>query len=184
MTLETSKDTWNDNPERLLHKAYTDNIGWLERYVRRNSGTVEDAADIFQESISVAWLNFREGKFRGDAQQFNAYIRQICKYKWINQLRSTARKQLSYEADLSIFEGEAETRQVEESIGQSEILRASFSAIGEKCRELLGRFYFGRQSLAQIARVMNNTEESIKTIKYRCMMRLRKAYLERHQENE
>ncbi len=183
--METLKDILKDNPEQVLRKVYADNFPWLERYIRKNSGKAEDAQDVFQESVSAAWINLKAGKFKGDAKQFNAYVRQICKYKWINQLKSAAHTRTTLEEDLSQFEGGADTiESLDEQLKQTRQLNASFASIGEKCRELLGRFYFKRQPLAKIADAMNNTEESIKTIKYRCMMRLRKIYLEKYHNDE
>lgn len=153
-------------------------------YQKKNNGSDADAADNFQESISIAWLNLRSGKFQGDAGQFNAYIRQICRYKWINQLRSTASNRLVLQEDLSTFSELIESNSIEEDSNNSMRLQASFAGIGEKCRDLLSRFYFNKESLASIAQVMDTTEASMKTIKYRCMMRLRKAYLERLEDDE
>lgn len=183
--MDNPKDILNDSPERVLKKVYADNFPWLAHYIRQNAGTAEDAQDVFQESVSVAWLNLKTGKFNGNAEQFNAYVRQICKFKWINQLKSAAHTRIVLEEDLSSFEGLAdELESLHEQREQAKRLQASFAGIGEKCRELLGRFYFRRQSLAKIADAMNNTEESIKTIKYRCMMRLRKIYLEKYHRDE
>lgn len=183
--METPKDIWKDNPERVLKNVYADNFPWLKRYIRQNSGKMEDAEDVFQESISAAWLNLKTGKFKGDAEQFNAYVRQICKYKWISRLKSAEHTRMVLEDDLSLFEGTADEQELlDEQLGQTMRLNASFADLGEKCRELLGRFYFKRQPLAKIADAMNNTEESIKTIKYRCMMRLRKIYLEKYHNHE
>ncbi len=173
------------DPESLLRKVYTDNFPWLENYIRKNSGNREDAEDVFQESISAAWLNVKQGRFDGDATRFNAYLRQICKYKWINRLRSVAGKKTSFEEDMTIYEYDGSiTTELEEQIAQSRILDESFAGIGEKCKELLTLYYFKRASLANIALLMNNTEESIKTIKYRCMMKLRKIYLEKSKNDE
>jgi len=180
--LESPTDIRNINTERLLTRVYIDNFGWLQQYILKNSGTLEDAADVFQDGVSAAWLNMREGKFNGNAEQFNAYVRQICKYKWINTLRVASFRKEWIEADMGEYEGLADDDGAARSIRESRLLRAAFATLGEKCRELLGRFYFKRQSLAQIAGLMNNTEESIKTIKYRCMVRLRKAYLEKYED--
>ncbi len=183
--MEIPKDLQTDNPERLLAQVYADNFDWLTNYVLRNSGTTEDAADVFQEAVSAAWLNLRGGKFTGDAGQFNAYVRQICKYKWIAVLRSSARARPILQEDLSLFEELSDQgNSLDEQQRQIRRLQASFDGIGEKCRELLSRFYFRRQSLAKIAAAMNHTEESAKTIKYRCMMRLRKIYLEQYGTDE
>ncbi len=157
----------------------------MENYIRKNAGNKEDAEDIFQESISAAWLNLKQGKFEGDATRFNAYLRQICKFKWINRLRSAVGKRISFKEDMALYEDDGSiTEEMGEQIEQSRILDKSFADIGEKCKELLILFYFKKQSLNKIASLMNNTEESIKTIKYRCMMRLRKIYLEKSKDDE
>lgn len=177
-------DTWKENPERLLTAAYKANYDWCRSYVVKNMGSEPDAADVFQESICVAWINLKEGKFQGDSENFNAYIRQICKFKWINHLRSFEIKKIILKEDLSDFEEIIDLDSVDDDKTQVDLLQFSFSSIGEKCRDLLSRFYFKKKSLATLADEMETTVESMKTIKYRCMMRLRKAYLERSKENE
>lgn len=183
--MEHSKDSLTDNPEATLKKVYGDNYPWLENYVRKNSGNAEDAQDIFQESVSIAWLNLKEGKFVGTAEQFNAYVRQVCKFKWINQLKSAVHTRTVLVDDPTALEGRLEeTELLEEQLARCRQLNAAFAELGEKCKDLLGRFYYERQPLTQIAGAMDNTEESIKTIKYRCMMRLRKIYLEKYHSHE
>lgn len=183
--MEIPKNIFNGSPEQALKKAYEDNFPWLENYIKKNSGNQEDAQDIFQESVSAAWLNLREGKFKGDSEQFNAYIRQICKYKWINMLKSVANSRTRLVDDFAEFEGHADAmEEFETQLEQSKRLNESFANMGDKCKALLDMFYFKRQSLAKIASLMNNTEESIKTMKYRCMMRLRKIYLDKFHNNE
>ena len=158
MTLEVPIDSWNVNPERLLKQAYTANLDWCVSYVIKNNGSTVDAEDVFQESICIAWLNLTEGKFQGDSEQFNAYIRQICKYKWINQLRSYANNKIILKEDLSDFEGKIDLNSVEEDAGQVDLLQNSFSSIGEKCQDLLSRFYFQRETLASLAKLMEFTK--------------------------
>jgi RNA polymerase sigma factor (sigma-70 family) len=52
-------------------------------------------------------------------------------------------------------------------------LRGVYDKLDDKCRHVLDRFYFERKDLATIATEMGVEEESIRTIKYRCMMKLR-----------
>lgn len=182
--MENPKDWPGDDPEAALKQLYNLNYPWLENYIRQNSGTEEDARDIFQEGLIAAWINLKEGRFSGQTDAFSAYLRQICKYKWISQIRSAARKRMQYTEDVSVFEQAAEhTAVTEDQLLEGQLLKSSFAALGEKCRTVLGQFYYQRKSLAEIAAAQGNTEESIKTIKYRCMMQLRKIYLEKHKGN-
>ncbi len=184
MTLELPIDSWKENPERLLKQAYNANLDWCVSYVIKNNGMAADAEDVFQESICTAWIKLTEGKFEGTSDQFNAYIRQICKYKWINQLRQAASHPLELRDDLSDFSGRVGQDPLDFESEKSDLLLNSFADLGEKCKDLLSRFYYKKEPLATIAKIRETTEESIKTMKYRCMMQLRKAYLERAKDNE
>lgn len=167
-------------PEETFKQLFAENFPWLLRYVQQNSGNASDAEDIFQESLFAAWINLREGRFMGTMDQFNAYFRRICQNKWINQLNSAHRKKTSYRDDFNGIEPLAEVSFAEEqSIEGANLLRKCFEDLGEKCKTVLGLFYYKRQAMAKIAELTGDTEESIKTIKYRCMQRLRKLYLEK-----
>lgn len=182
--LETLTYWSSGNPEDLLKQMYADNYPWLENYVRQNSGNHSDAKDVFQESIAAAWISLKEGRFKGDEAQFNAYLRQICRYKWINQIRSAARNKIIYnDAYLEQEVGNNGYEALKDQLQQSGLLQECFMQLGAKCKQVLGLFYYSRKSLGEIAAGMGNTEESIKTIKYRCMMQLRKLFLEQNKKH-
>lgn len=182
--MEISFDASGATPDELLHQVYAANYPWLLQYVQLNSGNAADAQDIFQESVYAAWMNLQEGRFTGNKAQFNAYLRQICKYKWLNYLKSTSRTRTRYQDNLEELEqADIDPQTLAEQLEQGRLLKDCFTQLGDKCRQVLGLFYYRRKSLAQIAAVTNNTEESIKTIKYRCMMQLRKLYLEQNKAN-
>lgn len=178
-TLEKFIDLNTRTPEELLKQIYAENYSWVETYVCQNSGTDADARDLFQESVTAAWINVREGRFEGDSGQFRAYLRQICRFKWINQLRANTRGRVVYgdpaeQPDLVMMEADM----AEEQLYKSELLGRGWLQLGEKCKDVLKLFYYKRKSLVEIAGVTGDTEESLKTIKYRCMMRLRKFFME------
>ncbi len=182
--MEISFDRSGANPDELLHSVYAANYPWLLQYVQQNSGNVADAQDVFQDSVYAAWTNLREGRFTGNSTQFNAYLRQICKHKWLNHLKSTSRTRTNYQDNLEDLEQPGfDPQAVAEQLEQGRLLKDCFAQLGDKCRQVLGLFYYRRKSLAQIATEINNTEDSVKTIKYRCMMQLRKLYLEQNKAN-
>ena len=79
--------------------------------------------------------------------------------------------------DLSAWWGRARHRawgESEEAIEERLVrLRGVYEKLDDKCRNVLDQFYFERKDLATIAAAMGVTEESVRTIKYRCMMKLR-----------
>ncbi len=183
--MKALKDLIRKSPETILKKVYAENLTWWESHVRQHSGDTNDARDIFQEAVSAAWLNLKTGRFEGNLEQFNAYVRQICKYKWINQLKSFAHTKIRLQDDLSAYENQPYAGADHEAqLRESKLLQSCFNEIGNKCRQVLEAFYYRRQSLAAIADATGDTDESIKTIKYRCMKKLRACYLEKHGNDE
>lgn len=181
--MEPLNDWFIHFPDKVLQSVYDDNIGWAEQYVLQNSGSPSDAQDLFQEAITAAWINLHSGQFQGSRDQFNAYLRQIAKHKWLNTLRSRGRKK-TYSTD-QVPEMEAFSAISEnENEATISLLQKCFGQLGEKCRTVLGLFYYQKKSLGEIAKSLDNTENSIKTIKYRCMMQLRQLFLEKSRSND
>ncbi len=152
---------------RALYKAH---FPAVRQYVVQNSGTGSDAQDVFQEAMAVLWLKVKEGLIQPDGDP-GGFLFRVAKNKWLDQLRSAARKHMRVVHDDRVL-GQVEEADdgVEERLAR---LRSVYGALDEKCRTVLDRFYFERKDLAAIASELGVNEESIRTIKYRCMMKLR-----------
>lgn len=182
--MEPLNDWFTDSPDKVLKTLYADNLPWLENYLLQNSGNGTDAHDLFQEAITAAWINLQTGRFSGSRDQFNAYLRQIAKHKWLNELRSRSRKKTTVTDQIpEPIPTQPENPMEVQGAENAQHLRQSFEALGQKCRTILGRYYYQKKSLLEIAQELNNTENSIKTIKYRCMMQLRQLFLEKTRQN-
>ncbi len=142
----------------------------VKRFVRQNSGTGEDARDVFQEAITVLWLKARDGILRKDTEP-GAFLFRVSKNKWLDRIRSAAHRTMTVvPVDHNPAPGNGGSEELEERIQR---LKEVYDRMDGKCRTVLGRFYFQREDLATIADNLGVTEESIRTIKYRCMMKLR-----------
>ena len=58
----------------------------VKNHITRNGGNVEDAEDIFQESLIQLVGNLMNNKYRGNSNIEN-YTFGICKFKWLNYRR-------------------------------------------------------------------------------------------------
>ncbi len=158
------------NDPATLQALYKAHFPTVRAHVFRNNGSVDDAQDMFQEAIAVLWLKVKEGSL-ADASDPGAFLFRVAKNKWLDQLRSASHKHMRVVPVDQLPERAGEdTASTEERIQR---LRAVYERMDEKCRNVLGRFYFEQQDLATIAAAMQVEEDSIRTIKYRCMMKLR-----------
>lgn len=158
------------NDPATVRSLYARHFPAVRQYVLQNSGSISDAQDVFQEAMTVLWLKVKEGSVTADGDP-GAFLFRVSKFKWLDQVRSAAHKHMKVVNDERIQDRTTElTDDLEERILR---LRGVYDKLDDKCRQVLDRFYFERQDLATIARNMGVEEESIRTIKYRCMMKLR-----------
>lgn len=155
-----------------LKDIYAKHYPSVENYVLQNSGSGDDAKDIFQEAITAAWLNTKEGKFEpNDASALGGYIFRIAKYKWLDKLKSKSyRSTLRLADDFDPEEEKPESSFQDERLEQ---LRNIYAQLGDKCQNILNRFYYAKMSLEDIGSEMGFDAATVKTQKYRCMKKLR-----------
>lgn len=160
------------NDPVTIRALYTKHFPAVRQYVVQNSGTASDAQDVFQEAVTVLWLSVKEGRFHtGTESDPGGFLFRVAKNKWLDVVRSAAHKHMKVVHDDRTIE--LGTEPIEDVEGRIQRLRGVYEKLDDKCRTVLDQFYFERKDLATIAVGMGVEEESIRTIKYRCMMKLR-----------
>jgi RNA polymerase sigma factor (sigma-70 family) len=161
----------------VLKKIYRESFPVVRSYILANSGTEADAKDIFQDSITNAWMNQRQGRFEANSDNsMGAYVFTIAKHKWLDKLRSK-----THRSTLRLVKDEVEDKLLDtESIDDIDVdyLNRLYAGLDEKCQILLKKFYFEKMSMREIATDLSVGEESVRTMKYRCVMKLRKMHLD------
>lgn len=162
------------NDERALRDLYQSNYPKVERYVLENSGTTDEAKDIYQEAFISLWRNIQLDRFQPQHEaSVDAYLFQIAKNKWLDHLRSVKKKHTVHLTDNFDQIEEIEEPGVNEQ-QQLKNIKKHFRQLGTICKEVLGQFYFYRQSMRTIAEKQNWTEATARNNKYRCLQQLRK----------
>lgn len=171
----------SDSDNRVLDFIYAHQFKSVLHFVLRNSGRESDAHDVFQEALVATWLNIREGKFQmKENASVAGYIFQISKNKWRDRLRSQQYKNtlpLVYEnlENGTQFQDHATAEEMEV---RAQYLQELYSSLGDQCKQILLKFYYQKKSLDQIGEEMGYSASSLRTMKYRCMMQLRKLHLQ------
>lgn len=159
------------NDEKTLRQFYQHNYPKVERYVLDNSGSIDEAKDIFQEAFIAVWRNIQLDRFQPQhSSSLDAYLLQVAKHKWLDQLRSSKRAPV---ISLETNGVELIPELPEATLQQIGLIKAVFGKLGDLCQEVLQRFYYGKQSMRDIAAAMKWTEPTAKNNKYRCLQKLR-----------
>ena len=158
------------NDAATVRTLYQKHFPAIRQYVLQNSGTGNDAQDMFQEAMTVLWMSVKEGRLVPDTDP-GGFLYRVAKNKWLDVVRSAAHKHMKVVHNDQVLERDNDVQDdVEERILR---LRGIYEKLDDKCRAILDQYYFERKDLATIASGMGVEEDSIRTIKYRCMMKLR-----------
>ena len=167
------------NDSVALKALYISNYPKIESLVLKNSGTKEDAKDIYQDAFIVVWNNIKNNSFTPlNETAIQGYLYNIAKNKWMDVVRSSRFKKTNTainESTLVNKSGDINDLNHEEDVQNKKLNTAmeAFKILGQPCKQLLTTFYFDKKSLRDIASELLIDEASVRNKKYRCMQKLR-----------
>ncbi len=163
------------NDSVALKSFYIANYRKTQALVLNNSGTEEDAKDVYQEAFIVVWNNIKNNKFIPlNETAIEGYLFSIGKNKWMDILRSTRFKKTNNTINETLLNEEVNEIYQEDIFDlKLKSTMNAFKNLGEPCKELLTNYYFEKKSLKDIAQILNIEETTARNKKYRCMEKLR-----------
>lgn len=155
-----------------FREIYVEHFGMVRYMIINNSGTEEEAKDIFQEAMVLLYEKTNDDSF-SLSSSLKTWIYAVCRNKWLKQLN---KKKKNYRfTDFERFDAVEE--QEEENNIMHETLRASMSRLGTGCRKILLLFYYFKKSMDEIAAELNYTNaDNAKAQKYKCIQKLKALY--------
>lgn len=134
------------NDRQAVETIYRQHYSAIQTFILNNSGSVEDARDIFQEAIIVLYEKSKSDTFSLTCQ-LRTYVYSICRRLWLKRLQQLSR----YSAPADHLE---EVVPVEEDLEEHEKRNADFvlmeqamSKIGEPCKSLLDAYYLQKKTI-------------------------------------
>ncbi|MFY0627834.1 MAG: sigma-70 family RNA polymerase sigma factor [Reichenbachiella sp.] len=150
--------------ERALDFLYSKYYKMMIRIVLNNSGTEDEAKDIFQDALLVFWQKAISGNLVLTSK-ISTYIYSICLNLWRKELDRKSRNsgEMVEEATYQDFEKKERIKIINDCINQ----------LGDTCRRILTYHYFDGLSMSDIAEKLEfaNTDTA-KTKKYKCKKKL------------
>jgi RNA polymerase sigma factor (sigma-70 family) len=145
----------------LLYKKY---YRMMTKLVITNSGTEEEARDIYQDALIVFWQKATSGNLVLTSK-ISTYIYSICQNLW--------RKELDRKKRLSNEEKDTPVSLDTDTAERERIIARCIEQLGDTCKKVLMYYYFDELSMQDIADKLGfaNTDTA-KTKKYKCKKKL------------
>jgi len=146
----------------------------IEKHIKMNSGSKEEALDIFQEALIVLYKKVQTLP-KDSPIKMDGFLVNTCKLLWNNELRKKKVRKNSGEDGLKQLEYADEIEAHIEKERKITVIEDVLNQLGRKCKDMLNAFYYKRLSMDKIAKKFGyKTVQSAKTKKYKCMEHARK----------
>ncbi len=162
--------------ERAFAKLYA-HFPKVRKLVRDNSGSSDDAKDVFQDALIIFHRKARSSDFTLTSA-ISTYLFSVCRNLWREELRRRNRSLSKWDVE-DMPEEPPELAAMLAREGEYSTAEQALRTLGEKCLEVLKRFYIAKESLNDIARSLGFAGEgAAKTRKYKCLEEARKRFRE------
>lgn len=166
-----------DETIKALYRGHFESLSW---YIMNNSGSRQDAEDVFQEVV-VSFIDLvQKDKFRGEST-VKTFLYSLNRHTWLNELKRRGRalaREERYEKGQERVELDSH-HQVADREGKAEVLRL-VGELGDTCKKILLLFYYENMTMKEILEVTDyENEQVVRNKKYKCLKQLEQMILEK-----
>lgn len=152
--------------EDFFMTLYKKTFPIVAQYVARMGGSLEEAQDIFQDTL-VIYYEKKVSEKGGIIVNENAYLFGIAKRLWLRRYEDDSKNQLLNDLDIEDVP--------EERLADGKILHYLETA-GKKCMELLKAYYYDNLSIINITTLFGYSSSHSATVaKYKCLEKVRET---------
>ena len=162
----------SSSQDKALEYVYQENRDRVYSYVMANSGDLDQAKDIYQETVIAFFENVRDGKFKLESS-ISTYLFSIAKFKWLNELKKN--KQIE-DRHLKVVreEHDLDASQLLMKREDEQKIMDLFDLIGESCKKLLIQTVYFNASMKEIVDLLGFSNEQVaRNKKFKCIKKLR-----------
>ena len=156
--------TSNNEVLSFIYRKYFQEIRF---FVLKNSGSDEDAQDVFQESIIIIYKKLRDDTLDLTCS-FKTYLYSVCRIVWLKQLDRRNSKSERFSDVMSFVEINDGVDQAVVDQERFKLYQKHFVTLHSDCQKIL-RLFLAKVPLKDIAAKMNiKSEKYLKKRKFQC----------------
>ena len=151
---------------KKLFKYY----GAVRSHIVKNSGSAQDAEDVFQDALIVLYNKTQSPEFKLTSS-LETFLFGIAKNIWSEKIR---KKQKDETASIAFESFKLENSDDEY---RTSIAERAIQFISQQCKEILELFYLKRKSMEEIATLQSySSVNAAKTAKYKCLEKAKSEF--------
>ncbi|MFM7671172.1 MAG: RNA polymerase sigma factor [Bacteroidota bacterium] len=164
------------NDRKSVEAIYQGSYNSIQSLIINNQGSIDDARDIFQETLIVLYEKVRQGDFELNCQ-IRTYLYAVSKRLWLKKLQQQRRMYTTWDDTNEPVSVDTDLERHEQEDADYDRMQQAIQQLGEPCKSLLEAYYLRKQNMASIASEFGYTNaDNAKNQKYKCLMRLKKIF--------
>ncbi|MFI5155794.1 MAG: RNA polymerase sigma factor [Chitinophagales bacterium] len=169
-----------NNQREAIESIYSQHFQMVQTLVLNNSGTTEDAKDIFQEAIIVLYEKTRTGTFVLNCL-IKTYVYSVSRRLWLKRLQQQQKFTPETNGVEEMIAVDEDMEAHEQRNADYQLMEKAMAGLGEPCKSLLESYYLQKKSMVEIATDFGYTNaDNAKNQKYKCLMRLKKIFFDQY----
>ncbi len=166
-TVEAILKGLKSNDNEVLNFIYRKYFPEIRFFVIKNSGSDEDAQDVFQEAIIIIYKKLRDGVLDLTCS-FKTYLYSVCRIVWLKQLEKRKIKKDGFSDNQVFVDLQEGVDEMAEEQERYKLYQKHFQTLHVDCQTILNLF-LEKVPLKEIASRMNiNSEKYLKKRKFQC----------------
>ena len=159
-----------NNDYKTISKVYHANYNLVKTLVINNSGSEDDAQDIYQDSMMVLIDKLNAGMELNC--KISSFLYSVARNLWLKRLKKDKLNQQLTKEDIIPIEEDLDLYNENEQ--KLITIKSALKSLGERCQELLEKYYLNNLRMAEIANQMGYTNaDNVKNQKYKCFKKLK-----------
>lgn len=157
----------NGENQDALKYLYKDPLNKIRKFILTNSGTLEDADDVFQDTVIKLFYHVKKGMYK-EEYDLDGFLFSVAKNSWINLMRKKYKLLKEEHIDLEISD---EKSQLDAMIEDERLstFHSLFDKLEDNCKKILSYVIFEKKTMKEISSMMGFKDEKVaKNQHYRC----------------
>ncbi|OAV46178.1 RNA polymerase sigma factor [Lewinella sp. 4G2] len=174
-----------ENDSATVNELYQQSFPKIVTWVKRNNGSEDDAADLFQEALVSLYHSAHKPGYTLTCP-IGALIFSICRNRWIDQLRKKNKEQKVREVEVARYDSEdrvASALEIEEEAAlRKRKLDTTMAQLSATCQDLLKLLAKGTKPAEAAEKLGMSNANTVYRRKNACLQRWRELLtaLDRH----
>jgi RNA polymerase sigma factor (sigma-70 family) len=162
--------------EPALSSLYKSYFPMILNFIQNNSGSYDEAKDIYQEAVILFYEKIQEGSLELSCK-IKTYIYSVCRRLWLKRLLEKSKYSGGIEDSEKFIAVESDEKAEDDYENNFIHMKHTMEQLGEPCKSIIQDFYIYELSMEEIADKFGYTSaDNAKNQKYKCLKRLKKLF--------